>query len=202
MNINMQGLNLLNRPMSKATQDRMERQAKRDNQIAFFEKQKENLKNMKTNSLEDIQRKLDMFQQYDDQIDAAKASYNNSQMFHILDEARERGEKIAEEAEKMAPKTPEERREEMIEEATGIDKDKGILSEVMDELEDQIEELTEMAENMAEDMAELSEENLEALSDEALAETDAAAIAQAKEINNMPVDKALPEKYRHIDYHI
>ena len=198
MNINMQGLNLLNRPMSKATQDRMERQAKRDNQIAFFEKQKENLKNMKTNSLEDIQRKLDMFQQYDDQIDAAKASYNNAQMFHILDEARERGEKIAEEAEKMAPKTPEERREEMIEEATGIDKDKGILSEVMDELEDQIEELTEMAE----DMAELSEENLEALSDEALAETDAAAIAQAKEINNMPVDEALPEKYRHIDYHI
>ena len=73
MNINMQGLNLLNRPMSKATQDRMERQAKRDNQIAFFEKQKENLKNMKSNSLEDIQRKLDMFQQYDDQIDAAKA---------------------------------------------------------------------------------------------------------------------------------
>ena len=62
-------------------------------------------------------------------------------MFHILDEARERGEKIAEEAEKMAPKTPEERREEMIEEATGIDKDKGILSEVMDELEDQIEEI-------------------------------------------------------------
>ena len=62
MNINMQGLNLLNRPMSKATQDRMERQAKRDNQIAFFEKQKENLKNIKSNSLEDIQRKLDMFQ--------------------------------------------------------------------------------------------------------------------------------------------
>ncbi len=198
MNINMQGLNLLNRPMSKATQDRMERQVGRDNQIAFFEKQKENLKNMKTNSLEDIQRKLDMFQQYDDQIDAAKASYNNYQMFHILDEARERGEKIAEEAEKMAPKTPEERREEMIEEATGIDKDKGILSEVMDELEDQIEELAEMTE----DMAELNEENLEALSDESLAEADAAAIAKAKELNNVPLDKALPEKYRHIDYHI
>jgi len=198
MNINMQGLNLLNRPMSKATQDRMERQAKRDNQIAFFEKQKENLKNMKTNSLEDIQRKLDMFQQYDDQIDAAKASYNNSQMFHILDEARERGEKIAEEAEKTAPKTPEERREEMIEEATGIDKDKGILSEVMDELEEQIEEITEMTE----DMAELNEENLEALSDEALDETDAAAIEQVKEQNDMLADKTLPEKYRHIDYHI
>ena len=198
MNINMQGLNLLNRPMSKAMQDRMERQAKRDNQIAFFEKQKENLKNMKTNSLEDIQRKLDMFQQYDDQIDAAKASYNNSQMFHILDEARERGEKIAEEAEKMAPKTPEERREEMIEEATGIDKDKGILSEVMDELEEQVEEITEMTE----DMAELNEENLEALSDEALDETDAAAIEQVKEQNDMLADRTLPEKYRHIDYHI
>ncbi len=198
MNINMQGLNLLNRPMSKATQDRMERQAKRDNQIAFFEKQKENLKNMKTNSLEDIQRKLDMFQQYDDQIDAAKASYNNSQMFHILDEARERGEKIAEEAEKMAPKTPEERREEMIEEATGIDKDKGILSEVMDELEDQVEEITEMAE----DMAELNEENLETLSNEALAETEAVAIEQVKEQNDMLADKTQPEKYRHIDYHI
>ena len=198
MNINMQGLNLLNRPMSKAMQDRMERQAKRDNQIAFFEKQKENLKNMKTNSLEDIQRKLDMFQQYDDQIDAAKASYNNSQMFHIMDEARERGEKIAEEAEKMAPKTPEERREEMIEEATGIDKDKGILSEVMDELEEQVEEITEMTE----DMAELNEENLEALSDEALDETDAAAIEQVKEQNDMLADRTLPEKYRHIDYHI
>ena len=198
MNINMQGLNLLNRPMSKAMQDRMERQAKRDNQIAFFEKQKENLKNMKTNSLEDIQRKLDMFQQYDDQIDAAKASYNNSQMFHILDEARERGEKIAEEAEKMAPKTPEERREEMIEEATGIDKDKGIFSEVMDELEEQIEEITEMTE----DMAELNEEKLEALSDEALDETDAAAIEQVKEQNDMLADRTLPEKYRHIDYHI
>ena len=198
MNINIQGLNLLNRPTSKAAQDRMERQAKRDNQIAFLEKQKENLKNMKTNSLEDIQRKLDMFQQYDDQIDAAKAAYNNSQMFHILDEARERGEKIAEEAEKMAPKTPEERREEMIEEATGVDKDKGILSDVMDELEEQIEELTEISE----DMAELNEENLEELSDEALAEADAAAIAQVKEQNNMLVDKTLPEKYRHIDYHI
>ena len=86
MNINMQGLNLLNRPMSKATQDRMERQAKRDNQIAFFEKQKENLKNMKTNSLEDIQRKLDMFQQYNDQIDA-DSSY--ATIYMTLNEVKE-----------------------------------------------------------------------------------------------------------------
>lgn len=198
MNINMQGLNLLNRPTSKAAQDRMERQAKRDNQIAFLEKQKENLKNMKTNSLEDIQRKLDMFQQYDDQIEAAKAAYNNSQMFHILDEARERGEKIAEEAKKMAPKTPEERREEMIEEATGIDKDKGILSEVMDELEDQIEEITEMSE----DMADLNEEKMAELSDEAIAETDAEALAGAEELSGTAAEKVIPQKYKHIDLHI
>ena len=198
MNINMQGLNFLSSPGSKAAADRMARQQKRDDTIAFLEKQKDNFKNMKTHSLEDIQRKLDLFENYDEQIDAAKAEYNHSQMFHILDKARERGEKIAEAAEKMAPKTPEERREEMIEEATGVDKDKGILSDVMDELEEQIEELTEMSENMAE----LNEENLEELSDEALAKADAAAIAQVKEQNNMLVDKTLPEKYRHIDYHI
>lgn len=198
MNINMQGLNFLSSSGSKAAADRMARQQKRDDTIAFLEKQKDNLKNMKTHSLEDIQRKLDLFENYDEQIDAAKAEYNHSQMFHILDEARERGEKIAEAAEKMAPKTPEERREEMIEEATGVDKDKGILSDVMDELEDQIEELTEITE----EMVEVSEENLEVLSDEALAEADAAAIAQVKEQNNMLVDKTLPEKYRHIDYHI
>ena len=68
----------------------------------------------------------------------------------------------------------------------------------MDELEEQIEELTEMSE----DMAELNEENLEVLSDEALTKADAAAIAQVKGQNNMLVDKTLPEKYRHIDYHI
>ncbi len=198
MNINMQGLNLLSSPGSKAAADRMARQQKRDDTIAFLEKQKDNLKNMKTHSLEDIQRKLDLFENYDEQIDAAKAEYNYSQMFHILDEARERGEKIAEAAEKMAPKTLEERREEMIEEATGVDKDKGILSDVMDELEDQIEELTEITE----EMVEVSEENLEVLSDETLAEADVAAIAQVKEQNNMLVDKTLPEKYRHIDYHI
>lgn len=198
MNINMQGLNFLSSPGSKAVADRMARQQKRDDTIAFLEKQKDNLKNMKTHSLEDIQRKLDMFENYDEQINATKAEYNHSQMFHILDEARERGEKIAEAAEKMAPKTPEERREEMIEEATGVDKDKGILADAMDELEEQIEELTEMSE----DMAELNKENLEELSDEALAEADAAAIAQVKEQNNMLVDKTLPEKYRHIDYHI
>ena len=59
-----------------------------------------------------------------------------------------------------------------------------------------------MKTNSLEDMAVLNEENLEALSDEALAETDAAAIEQVKEQNDMLADKTMPEKYRHIDYHI
>ena len=121
MNIKMQGINLFRNYGLKSTQDRLERQAKRDNQVAFFEQQKENLKNMKSDSIEDISRKLDLLHGYDDQITAAKAEYNNSQMFHVLDAARERAEKIAEEAEKYAPKTPEERLEDMIEEATGVD---------------------------------------------------------------------------------
>ena len=93
MNIQLQTTKLFSNYSLKSTQDRMERQAKRDNQIAFFEQQKENLKNMKTDSLEDIARKLDLLHGYDDQIAAAKVEYNHSQMFHLLDEAREQGEK-------------------------------------------------------------------------------------------------------------
>ena len=154
MNIKIQATNnglsfLMNRTqlMSgnglKSTQDRLERQAKRDSQVAFLEKQKENLKDMKTESLEDISRKLELLRGYNDQITAAKAEYNNSQKMHLLDEAIERGEKIAEEAEKNAPKTPEERREEIIREATGEDKDTGVRSGVLEELTEATEEITE-----------------------------------------------------------
>ena len=45
---------------------------------------------------------------------------NNSQMFHVMDEAEEHGEKIAEAAERNKPKTEEERKEEMVDEALGI----------------------------------------------------------------------------------
>ena len=90
MNIKIQGTNNIfgNRGM-KSVQDRMERQAKRDNQIAFLEQRKSHLKDMKTDSIEDISRKLEMLHDYDDQIAAAKKAYNNSQVFHVLDEARE-----------------------------------------------------------------------------------------------------------------
>ena len=159
MNVNMQGIKLFNtNNMLKSTQDRLERQAKRDNQVAFFEQQKENLKYMKTDSLEDITRKLELLHGYDDQITAAKAEYNNSQVFHILDEAMERGEKIAEEAEKNAPKTPEERREDIIEEATGVDMDGGMISEMMDEMAEIAEEMTEKASEEIEEMTDQLEE--------------------------------------------
>ena len=121
----------------------MERQAKRDNQISFYENQKENLKKMECTTVEEIARKLDMFHSYEDQIAAVKAAYNSEQMWHILDESREIGEKIAEAAEKLEPKTPEERIEEIVEEAMGTDENEGVLEEVMDEAANMQEEIQE-----------------------------------------------------------
>ena len=191
MNIKMQSINLFSNNGLKSTQDRLDRQAKRDNQIAFFEQQKENLKNIKADSIEDISRKLDLLHGYDDQITAAKAEYNNSQMFHILDEARERAEKIAEEAEKYAPKTPEERLEDMIEEATGVDKDAGMLAEAMDELEEITEEMMEESVEELDEMSEMLEEVENA--DQTQAEMEAASKVSTG---------VLPEKYKRIDYRI
>ena len=191
MNIKMQSINLFSNNGLKSTQDRLDRQTKRDNQIDYFEQQKENLKNMKADSIEDISRKLDLLHGYDDQIAAAKAEYNNSQMFHVLDEARERAEKIAEEAEKYAPKTPEERLEDMIEEATGVDKDAGMLAEAMDELEEIAEEMTE---ETVEELDEMSEELEEVENaDKTQAEMEAASQVSTGD---------LPEKYKRIDYRI
>ena len=191
MNIKKQSINLFSNNGLKSTQDRLDRQAKRDNQIAFFEQQKENLKNMKADSIEDISRKLDLLHGYDDQITAAKAEYNNSQMFHILDEARERAEKIAEEAEKYVPKTPEERLEDMIEEATGVDKDAGMLAEAMDELEEITEEMMEESVEELDEMSEMLEEVENA--DQTQAEMEAASKVSTG---------VLPEKYKRIDYRI
>lgn len=144
MNINMDGnflrtfrgggLNL------KSTQDRLERQQQTQKQVDFFEAQKNNLKDMLCQTPEEIKEKLEMLHSYDDQIAAAKAAYNQEQLFHILDEAKEMGEKIAEAAEKFAPKTPEELREELVEEATGADKEEGLLDEILDEVDELVEE--------------------------------------------------------------
>ena len=153
MNINIQRLNnsifggvLTGNRGLKSTQQKMQRQEERDNQIAFYEKQKDNLKNLKCETVEEIAKKLDMFHSYEDQIAAAKAAYNNEQMMHVMDESRELGEKIAKAAEKMAPKTAEERLEDLVEEAMGIDEGKGVLDEIMDEVAEIQEELQDTIE--------------------------------------------------------
>ncbi len=130
---------------SKSVEQSQERRQKCESQVAFFEKQKENLKNTECDTLEEIARKLEMYHSYEDQIAAAKAAYNQEQAFHTLDEAREQGEKIAEAVEKQEPKTPEERKKEAAEEAMGEEKQEGILSEIMDELTETAEELTDTA---------------------------------------------------------
>lgn len=153
----------------KSTEEKLERQEKRDNQVAFYEKQKENLKNRKCDTVEEIAEKLDALKSYDEQIAGIKAAYNNEQMWHMLDEAREIGEKIAEAAEKMEPKTPEERREEIIEEAMGTEDTGGLLEEVMEDVAQTQEELQEavqeevleqLDEELPEDLREQLEEEL------------------------------------------
>ncbi len=125
----------------KSTKEKIARQEKCENQVKFWENQKQNLKNWEGSTLEDIARKLEMFHSYEDQIDAVKAAYNNEQMWHMMDEAKERAEKLAEHLEETAPKTPEERKEDLVEEALGTDENKGMLSEILDGMEEVLEDL-------------------------------------------------------------
>ena len=192
MNIKLQGIDLLGNLGLKSTQDRLNRQAERDNKIAFFEQQKENLKNMKADTIDEIARKLDLFHGYEDQIAAAKMEYNNSQMFHVFDEAQELAEKIAEAAEKNKPKTSEERREDMIEEANGVEND-GLLDELMDNLTEAVEEVTE---ELVEELQETSEE---ALSEE---ELEQAKLLKDEQFEKLEQEKDIPENYKPFDYRI
>ena len=192
MNIKLQGIDLLGNLGLKSTQDRLNRQAERDNKIAFFEQQKENLKNMKADTIDEIARKLDMFHGYEDQIAAAKMEYNHSQMFHVFDEAQELAEKIAEAAEKNEPKTPEERRDDMIEEATGVENE-GLLDELMDNLTEAIEESTE---EMVEELQETSEE---VLSEDELNQM---MLLEEEQIERLEQEKNVPENYIPFDYRI
>ncbi len=179
--------------MLKSTQDRLERQEETQRQVDFFEKQKENLKNVTCGSIEEIAEKLNAFHSYEEQIAAVKAAYNQEQMFHVLDESTERGEEIAEAVEEMEPKTPEERLEEMAEEALGVEEEsEGSLEEVMDEIEEVAEELTE---EVTEELEEALPENAE-LSAEEAAEAAAAAEAAEKEAAGAA---GIPEGYLPFD---
>lgn len=146
----------------KSTQQKMQRQEERDNQIAVFEKQKDTLKNLKCETVEEIAKKLEMFHSYEEQIAAARAAYNNEQMMHVMDESREMGEKIAKAVEKMAPKTAEERLEDIVEEVTGVED--GVLDEVMNEVAEIQEELQDTIEEdlaVAEELQDPTQEELQ-----------------------------------------
>ena len=127
----------------KSTAQKLERQGRRDSQVAFFENQKKNLKNIECSSPEEVARVLELLHSYEDQIAAAKAEYNNAQMMHLMDEAKERGDQNAEAVKKQKPKTPEERKEEMAREALGLDEEEGVLTEALDEMEEALEKMAE-----------------------------------------------------------
>ncbi len=145
--------------MLKSTREKMQRQAERDGKIDFFEKQKQNLKNQEAQTVEEIAEKLDKFHTYEDEIAAAKQEYNSSQMFHVLDEAEERAEKMAKAAEKNKPKTEEERKDDALDEALGTDENKGVLSEIMDKLSETTDQLDEKQ------LAEIGDQSEEKLSE-------------------------------------
>ena len=161
ISLNSQSM-LLQRPGSglKSTEEKQERQQKAQSQIDFFEAQKANLKNMKCETLEEIGRKLELFNNYNAQIMAVKQQYNQEQMMHTMDEAREFGEKIAEAAEKLEEKTPEERKREQIEEALGIEDEDGLLTEV---LEESLDKMILLEEELAEEVSEEDLENMESM---------------------------------------
>lgn len=206
MNIQLQPNSLLMRTGNifqngglKSTQEKLQRQEKRDNQVAFLENQKNNLKNMTGDSMEEISRKLELFHSYEDQIAAAKEEYNNAQMFHVMEEAKERGEQIAKAAEKFEPKTQEERLEELVEEARGTDENKGMLSETMEELEELTEEMTEeMTENITEEM---TEEMTEELSQEKLAEQVSEELADKMEASASGNEVILSDAEKISEFH-
>ena len=175
----------------KSTEEKEERQQKAQSQIDFFENQKANLKNMKCETLEEIEHKLELFNNYDAQIMAVKQQYNQEQMMHTMDEARELGEKIAEAKEKLEPKTPEERRRDKIEEALGTEDEGGMMTELLDEAMEKVilleEEMTEEA-IAEEEMVQESLENAE------LMQTQPDIIAQEE-----MTEEYLKAKYASID---
>lgn len=164
-------LPLIRNTFSKSEKEKLERQQKAASQIDFWEKQKENLKGMECGTIEEIAKKLETLQTYEDSIAAAKASYNREQMWHVLDEAKELSEKIAKKLEEMKPKTGEEKLEDMAEEALepeeGESTVKEMLEEMLEEAVEMMEEVqeelseettVEYAEELAEEMKEISEE--------------------------------------------
>lgn len=177
--------------MMKSTAQKLERQAKRDSQVAFFENQKANLKNIECSSPEEVARVLELLHSYEDQIAAAKAEYNNAQMFHLMDEAKERGEEIAKAIEKSEPKTAEERKKEAVEEALGIDEGQGLLSDILDQV-------TEEAAKALEDMSE-AQAPLDQTETQAAEVLDAAVLLEPQDIRGQEMLPEYPAAYKRFD---
>lgn len=112
MNIKIQGFNLVSNYGLKSTQDRLERQFKRDSKVAFF-----------------------------------------------------------------APKTAEERIEDMIEEATGTEENEGMMTEMLEEISDAADEMQETLEENMEKTTEALEENLSEMIAESELVSDGASVS-------------------------
>ncbi len=155
----------------KSTEEKLERIQQTQSQIDLIEGKKAELKNRQCSTLDEIAEKLELYNNYNDQIDQVKKQFNYEQMMHCMDEAEELGEKIAEDAEKLEPKTAEERREDLAKEALGVE-DEGILDEMLDEMpEEALEEtLNEMLMDKKVMKDELDEELPELLEQEKLTE--------------------------------
>ncbi len=191
-------LPMMQRTGLKSAQDKVERQQKAQSQIEFWENKKESLKNMECDTLEDIAKKLDKFRSYEDEIDAVKMQYNREQMWHTMDETKEIGEKIAEEAEKFEPKTAEERREDMVEEALGTDEGKGELTESIEEMQEEVAELSDDLSQAVEETVESAEKTLDNMSGESVEAIEDAASSEMPVSSAEPLlDKAV--KYKRID---
>lgn len=154
----------------KSTEEKVERFQKTQSQIDFLEGKKAGLRDMHCATLDEIAQKLELFNNYNDQIDAVKKQFNYEQMMHCMDEAQELGEKIAEAAEKLEPKTAEERREELAREALGIEDEGGILDELLEEMPEDVlqETLEEMLADDAVSKEEIDEEMPEIVEQEKL----------------------------------
>ncbi len=140
---------LLQKPYAlKSTEKKQERRMECERQVEFWTKQKENLKEVESNSIDEIQHKLDLFYTYEDEIKAAKAKYNEEQKQHILEEAEEKGKKIAEAAEKQKPKTEEEikaeARKEAREDISGAEEGDSFLEEIMEKVQEEVQESEDM----------------------------------------------------------
>ena len=203
-------ISLFNNGLLKSTTQKLERQAERDSQVAFFENQKQNLKNIECSSPEEAGRILELLHSYEDQIAAVKAAYNNAQMFHLMDEAMEKGEQMAKAIEKSEPKTAEERRQEAMEDALGIDEEKGLLSEILDKITE--EALIGALENipnetLAKDMEDVPNEALtedtknrpDEILAEAIADTPMEAPAKVEETPSYKETDVIPASYKKFD---